>query len=279
MMIYVDDFIIAAPTNIEIQTVVSMLQKYYDIKDLGEPKQYLNCALVRDYEKRTISLSQSAYMQKILRRETAIEEDSEALLDNDSFDHYQSVVGMLNWLAVKTRPDIRFAVTRLQHRLAKPTLYDIQALHHVIKYLRQYPDLGIVLAKSDELQFSAYSDASHADWQDSKSTEGVIWFFAGSPVMWFTKKQTITANSTTVAEWCALDQPSRDAMWLNKVADSLQLPRPDATVIYTDSINSQLLLSKKGGQIRQSLAFIEIFLRQRCCCTRSYQHTQGGIQA
>jgi hypothetical protein len=34
------------------------------------------------------------------------------VLDDDSFDQYQSVVGMLNWLAVKTRPDIRFAVTR-----------------------------------------------------------------------------------------------------------------------------------------------------------------------
>jgi hypothetical protein len=38
------------------------------------------------------------------------------------------------------------------------------------------------------------------------------------------KEQTITANSTTVAEWCALDQPCRDAVWLNKIASSFQLP-------------------------------------------------------
>lgn len=37
-------------------------------------------------------------------------------------------------------------------------------------------------------------------------------------------------------------------MWLNKITDSLQLPRPDATTIYTNNINSQLLLSKKGGK-------------------------------
>lgn len=37
-------------------------------------------------------------------------------------------------------------------------------------------------------------------------------------------------------------------MWLAKVADSLQLPRPDPTVIFTDNINSQLLLSKRGGK-------------------------------
>jgi hypothetical protein len=41
-----------------------------------------------------------------------------------------------------------------------------------------------------------------------------------SPIMWSTRKQKITANSTTVAEWGALDQPCRDKMWLNKVAGS-----------------------------------------------------------
>jgi hypothetical protein len=36
-------------------------------------------------------------------------------------------------------------------------------------------------------------------------------------------------------------------MWLSKVAKSFQLPKQHAVEIFTDSINSQLLLSKKGG--------------------------------
>ncbi|MGV2419559.1 MAG UNVERIFIED_CONTAM: hypothetical protein MIJ72_08720 [Staphylococcus saprophyticus] len=157
--------------------------------------------------------------------------DATNVLDDEAFDQYQSIVGMLNWLAVKTRPDIRFAVTRLQHRLAKPTFSDYEAMLHVVKYLRSHPDLAIVLGRTDELRFHAHTDASHADWEDSKSTEG----------------STITANSTTVTEWCALDQPYRDAIWLKKVADSFQLPLY-CPKIYTDNINSQLLLSKKGGK-------------------------------
>ncbi|KAI2732949.1 hypothetical protein DTO013E5_10235 [Penicillium roqueforti] len=264
MMIHVDDFIIAAPTSGEIDSVVKQLKKHYDMKDLGEPKQYLNCALDRDYNAGTIIMSQEAYVQKILRitdtagtketplppgwRESNPEDIDSNLLDDENFEHYQTVVGMLNWLAIKTRPDIRFAVTRLQHRLATPTFSDLEAMRHVVKYLRHNPKTGLIFGKSDELQFIAFTDASHADWTDSKSTEGCIWFFAGVPVAWSTKKQTITANSTTIAEWCALDQPARDAMWLAKVADSLSLPRPDPTVIYTDNINSQLLLTKKGGK-------------------------------
>jgi hypothetical protein len=262
MMIHVDDFIIAALSDEDIQHVVDELRQYYDMKDLGEPKQYLNCALDRDYVNRTITMSQKAYVQKVLRtanvtgwkdtplpaawRETPA--DATNILDDDAFDQYQSIVGMLNWLAVKTRPDIRFAVTRLQHRLAKPTFADYNAMQHVVKYLRRRPDIGIVLGRTDELRFYAHTDASHTDWEDSKSTEGCIWYFAGSPIMWSTRKQTITANSTTVAEWCALDQPCRDAMWLNKVARSFMLPEQRPMEIYTDNINSQLLLSKKGGK-------------------------------
>lgn len=72
-------------------------------------------------------------------------------------------------------------------------------MRHVVKYLRGH-DHGLVFGKTDNLQFTAYADASHADWPDSKSTEGVVWFFAGSPVAWSTKNQTVTANSSTVAE-------------------------------------------------------------------------------
>lgn len=208
-------------------------------------------------------MSQKAYVQKVLRtanvgsgwKDTPLpaawrESPANAsnVLDDEEFDHYVSVVGMLNWLAVKTRPDIRFAVTGLQHRLANPTFDDLHAMQHVIKYLRHQPDIGIVLGSTDELRFHAHVDASHADWEDSKSTEGSIWYLAGSPVMWTTKKQTITANSTTVAEWCALDQPARDAMWLCKIARSFMLPEQRPIEIYTDNINSQLLLAKKGGK-------------------------------
>jgi hypothetical protein len=262
MMIHVDDFIIAAPHDEDIQQVVDELRQFYDMKDLGEPKQYLNCALHRDYARKTITMSQTAYVQKVLRtanvsgwkdtplpaalRETPA--DATNVLDDDTYDQYQSVVDMLNWLAIKTRPDIRFAVTRLQHRLAKPTFSDYDAMLHVVKYLRSHPDLAIVLGRTDELRFHAHTDASHADWDDSKSTEGSVWYLAGSPVMWSTKKQTITANSTTVAEWCALDQPCRDAMWLTKIASSFHLPECRPIEIHTDNINSQLLLSKKGGK-------------------------------
>ena len=62
-----DDFIIAAPTDKDIEDVINELRRHYDLKDLSKPKQYLNYALHRDYNRRTITISQKAYVQKVLR--------------------------------------------------------------------------------------------------------------------------------------------------------------------------------------------------------------------
>ena len=62
IIIYVDNFIITVPTDFKIELVVAQLRQYYDIKDLREPKQYLNYALVRNYINRTITITQHIYV-------------------------------------------------------------------------------------------------------------------------------------------------------------------------------------------------------------------------
>lgn len=275
MMVYVDDFIIAAPSEAEIDDIIKQLNVDFLLKDLGEPKQFLACALNRDYLKKTITMTQSAYVQSILHKTgiTGFKDlplpaiwkwrepghDAATVLDDDDFDVYQSVIGMLNWLAIKTRPDIRFVVTRLQCKMAAPDRTDLQAMQHVIKYLHKYPDRGITLGGSQSLRFVAHADASHGDWYDCKSTEGCVWFLAGCPITWHTRKQTVTADSTTVAEWVALDRPCKDAMWLAKIARELKLPEQGAIKIFTDSINSQLLLDKKGCRTSNRWLDIKFF--------------------
>lgn len=92
-------------------------------------------------------MAQHAYVQKVLRivcvprfKDTPLPiawrgDGTSAVLDDNGFDHYQKVVGILNWLAIKTRPDIRFAMTRLQYKPSIPNLHDLKALHYVVKYL------------------------------------------------------------------------------------------------------------------------------------------------
>ena len=134
---------------------------------------------------------------------------------------------------------------------------------HLCRYIECYDSKGIELGKLKVLRFPAHADASHADWHDRKSPEGSIWWLAGAPIiagapiMWNTKKQTLVASSTTAAEWCALDQPAKDAMWVSKIATQLCLPgSEEAITIHTNNINTQLLLAKKG--CKNSTKWLEI---------------------
>ena len=89
--------------------------------------------------------------------------DATNVLDNEAFNQYQSIVGILNWLAIKTRPNIRFAMTRLQHRLAKPTFSDYEAMLHIVKYLRSHLGLAIILSRTDKLRFHAHTNTSYTN--------------------------------------------------------------------------------------------------------------------
>ncbi|KOS46535.1 hypothetical protein ACN38_g2576 [Penicillium nordicum] len=75
------------------------------MKCLGEPTQYLNCALRRDYASRTITMTQSAYVQKVLHvadvtgfkdipLPVSWKEDNanvSTVLDDEGYEFYQKV--------------------------------------------------------------------------------------------------------------------------------------------------------------------------------------------
>jgi hypothetical protein len=105
----------------------------------------------------------------------------------DDHTWYRSLIGRLNWLAVETRPDIKFAVIKLQRRTASPTVNDMQ-VRQVYRYLKATTELCITLGKVADTTFFAYADASHGDWNDAKSTEGAIWFFGGAPIRCYARK-------------------------------------------------------------------------------------------
>jgi hypothetical protein len=62
-----------------------------------------------------------------------------------------------------------------------------------------------VLSKDPLGGLIGYINALYNDYEDSKSTEAFIFFFAGSLVSWRSAKQRIVAYSSIAAEYIALD--------------------------------------------------------------------------
>ncbi|GJR06124.1 retrotransposon protein, putative, ty1-copia subclass [Tanacetum coccineum] len=68
LIFYVDDIIIMRNHIPSLQSVKSYLGKCFAMKDLGEAAFILGIKIYRDRSKQLIGLSQSAYMDKILKR-------------------------------------------------------------------------------------------------------------------------------------------------------------------------------------------------------------------
>ena len=129
---YVDDLIIMNNNLPYLQETKKKLGDIFAMRDLGEISSYLRIKIKRDRKNRTVSLSQSKYIEDILKKYgmencrpilTPIDTNkklSKAMCPKTPEEieemkniPYQSAVGSLMYLMLGTRPDIAFAVGAL----------------------------------------------------------------------------------------------------------------------------------------------------------------------
>lgn len=140
---------IAAREMSVIEALLNNLDKEFGVKRIGTPKKFLRTTIVRDMQRKTISLTQEAYVDEALSRfnlESAnihttpldpgykLESTKDAKSD-DKASNYLSITGSLNWVESKTRPDVTFATRRLQHRQIAPSEKDYLVAKGVLRYL------------------------------------------------------------------------------------------------------------------------------------------------
>ena len=76
--------------------------------------------------------------------------------------NYRSAIGMLNYLAALTRPDIAFAVHQCARFSASPKLSHERATKRIVRYLKGTSDKGITLKPNKEAGIQCYVDADFA---------------------------------------------------------------------------------------------------------------------
>ena len=117
--VYVDDFVIAAETPEKIEEVKVALAQKFDVKDLGKLHYFLGVQVIQDNG--TVWMGQPTFTEAILQKygmdeakpvKTPVSVNAKLLKaseDSELVDQnlYQSAVGSLLYLAMRTRPDIR----------------------------------------------------------------------------------------------------------------------------------------------------------------------------
>jgi hypothetical protein len=83
-----------------------------------------------------------------------------------------------------------------------------------------------------------YSDAGFANANDHKSISGYVFLSHGGAITWRSKKQAMIALSSTKAEYVALSEASREAMWLWALYKELGFEQIEPTLNLGDNDSS-----------------------------------------
>ena len=241
--VYVDDFILAAPTQRRIDQMKKLLQGKYKIRDLGVLRSF--CAMNVKIHKETeeVSIDMAAHLNAMLERlqmldckPTATPMDKSILLSKAqcpkteketkalSLVPFRSAVGSCMYPMVCYRPDLAFTVSAVSRFLATPSNQSWVTVKRMLRYLKGTVNYGLFFQKESTSGLVVYCDADYAaNIDDRRSTSGVLVCFNGTPIHWKTRRQPSVAVNTMEAEYLALAEAVKDAKWFGGLCRELRL--------------------------------------------------------
>ena len=241
LVLYVDDILLIGNDIPTLNDVKAWLGKCFAMKDLGEATYILGIRIYRDRSRRLIGLSQSTYVDKVLKRFKMENSKKGSLpihqgiklskaqgpVTSDQVDKmsrvpYASAIGSIMYAMTCTRPDVSYALSMVSRYQDNPGESHWIAVKNILKYLRNTRDMFLVFGGSENLKVSGYSDASfQTDVDDSRSQSGWVFLLNGGAVTWKSSKQSTVAESTCESEYIAVSEAAKEATWLQNFIGDL----------------------------------------------------------
>jgi hypothetical protein len=295
---HVDDFGFASTSQSLIAKVKADLAKTYEISSNSDMSSYLGLNIVRNRKLKQIFVNQPGYVSDLisqyqlsdsyesypstpmrtdygvrLEANVSLNEKLDTLLQVEQIREYQSRVGACSYLAIQSRPDILYAVNTLSRKTKSPNLEDWEAINRLLYYIVGTRDLGLLLHSGEGIILYATVDASYAVHGDLKSHTGCtlhIGRHSGS-FRSLTKKQSVMADSSTIAEYIGAHLASKEIMWTRNFLFELGFQQKEPTTLYEDNQSTIKLIGKPGnGNKTKHIDLRFNFIRE--------QVAQGNIQ-
>ena len=254
--VHVDDLGIAASNQKIMHEIKTDLLKVYKLNFNTDFNYYLGMLIERDRKNKTIKVSQPGYIMEMIEtfnidtfyspltpmvdNPRPIISDTNPLLNNTDQQLYQSKIGSCLWLANATRPDTLFAVNMLSRYTHAPTLFDMKAIDRVLQYIAGTPDHGLVFFSDEGVVLYCTVDSSYGNHTDRKSHSGCTLHIGrtSSAFLSRSKKQSITADSSTVAELIATHLASKEIMWARSLLGEMGYLQINPTILQEDNMST-----------------------------------------
>ena len=236
---------------------LEFIKRKFPIRNIEEMPEYYLGNNLEIRCNNTIKVSSSKYITEVISRyenkygslkkenvpatpSDHPELDDTPVLNEEGRRHYQSNIGICQWISTAGRLDIAFAVSSLSRFSQSPREGHLKRTEKILGYLKKYTKKGYVIdprdpivnveyktieadfenqysnfieetdnrltvAKMKELALNIMTDFNHGhDKVTGRSIAGMISFVGRTPVNWSTKRQGAVQTATFGAEFIAL---------------------------------------------------------------------------
>nr|GEV01036.1 retrotransposon protein, putative, Ty1-copia subclass [Tanacetum cinerariifolium] len=260
-----------------LKEVKDYLGKCFSMKDFEEAAYILGIKIYKDRSRGLIRLSQSTYIDKMLKKYNIHNSKKGYLPMEVKHDlcnelcastpeevaymkkvPYASAVGSIMCAVRCTRPDVAFAQNLVSRYQQNPGKLHWIAVKHILKYLRNTRDMFLVYgAKPNiELDVIGFCDAScKCDKDDTKT--GYVFVINGEAVDWKSKMQTTIAMDSVQAEYVAALEAIMEAVWIRKfVGDIRVIPSINKPInMYCDN-SAAIIFTNEPGIMKDARYFL-----------------------
>jgi hypothetical protein len=263
VIIYVDDIIVGAKQQCDLDALRVLLHAQYKLKD-EELKVFLGIEITQNTLRNHIRLNQDTHIANVVSKFKCFINDrpsphvpmnplqklsrlqqpqTQEARDAMALIPYRSAIGSLNFPAMITRMDISFAVNKCARYMSNPGQAHWDAVLDILAYLRGVPSASIEysgdFSKTNFLPnvIYAFVDSDHAGDPDTRrSTSGYTIMLNGGPIAWQVKAQDeASGGGTTESEYKGLYLVVITIVWLRQLMASMGYPQSAATLIFCDA--------------------------------------------
>jgi len=222
-----------------LEDLISSLTTEFKLTYKGDVGAYLGID-IKHRQDVSLELLQQGLIQKVITAAglesnsaqhdtpaTAILHDDPTGSEREHNWNYRAVIGMLNYLASSTQPDITFAIHKCARFCTNPKRLHELAVHCIVRYLKGTSNKGYLLHPTkSSLNLDCYADTDFAGlWTLPTSSDPIsvksrtcyVLTFASCPLLWSSMLQSKVAFSTTEAKYIALSQATRDIIPLQNL--------------------------------------------------------------
>jgi Reverse transcriptase (RNA-dependent DNA polymerase) len=263
--VYVDDLLIGAFNEESMQSIKNQLSERFRMTDLGKAHNFIGWQIVetKDY----YLVHQEDYITSIVSRfgmqsskpcdlpmitGALVDKFRDGDVECDE-RYYQSVIGSLLYISTCTRPDVSLSVGLLCRYMHRPAKRHLDYALRIVRYLKTTANYGIridIPKEKGDLIIAAFVDSDYGGPELNKvgilntpcarSTSGYVITINGNIAIFKTKRQEITAKSSTEAEILASSSCISDVIFIRNLISELfyESDKRMSITLYCDNLNT-----------------------------------------